>query len=90
MCVVGALYFASLLWIGFRGWPIRAGLVSGAIAIVPLVLQRAFLDSDAPGFAFMAVPMLGISLLFVAIGVSFAIIHFIRKLRQNKVSSKAD
>jgi hypothetical protein len=69
MIVVILLYVVVGAWLGLTGRPVRAGLAMIAIALLPLVWQVTFTDSDAPGFGVLLLYMLPVPLVLIAVGI---------------------
>lgn len=69
MIVWTLLYVVVGAWLGVTGRPVRAGLAMIAIALLPLVWQATFTDSDAPGFGILLLFMLPVPLVLIAAGI---------------------
>jgi hypothetical protein len=69
LIVVILLYVVVGAWLGVTGRPVRAGLAMIAIALLPLVWQATFTDSDAPGFGILFLFMLPVPLVLIAAGI---------------------
>lgn len=75
------LYVAVGIWLLSKGWPLRAGLAMGAIALLPLTWQIKFTDSEALGAGFVAVILLLIPILLIIVGVIAPIVRRVRSVR---------
>jgi 4-hydroxybenzoate polyprenyltransferase len=69
MVVTLATYAALALWALGKRRPVWGGLLMMVVAVMPLVWQGLFTDSDAPGFAILTVLLLLAALGFVVTGV---------------------
>ena len=75
-----SVYFGVGVWMCLiKGWPLRGGLSTGVIAMIPLVCERMFIDSDALGYAFLTVPLMRTSILISTIGLLYNAVRLYRK-----------
>jgi hypothetical protein len=66
------IYFSALGFLLWRGRVLLAGLISLTLSLLPVILDGPE-DGGAYGLAFVAMPLAGLSLLFVLIGTLSAL-----------------
>ena len=72
------LYIIVPLLIAMRRRIVTAGLVMLAITFLPMAWQIIFTHSDAPGFMFLLIAMLPVSLLLIGVGLILKLVRLAR------------
>ena len=63
------LYLTLPVALLIRGWIIRGGLVMAFAALIPLLWQGFFTDSDAPGFGVLLILTAPLPIIIIAVGL---------------------
>ena len=69
MLISFVLYLTLPVALLIRGWLIRAGLAMVFAALLPVLWQGFFTDSDAPGFALLLILTAPLPIIIIAIGL---------------------
>jgi len=87
--LIGSLciYFTALVIFLAKGCPVRAGLMMTLAALLPILWQIWFTDSDMPGFALLLALTLPPALIITVLGCLLCLVRLGRQLWTSRSES---